>query len=61
MRRGRIKGKLNELWALIGAVKAAQERGRVGTGGGEWAVVDDEGLGHIAQVNHVPSLFIKLI
>jgi nuclear pore complex protein Nup54 len=55
VRRGRIKGKLNELWALIGAVKAAQERGRVG-GGGEWAVVDDEGLGQIAQVKTRSSL-----
>ncbi|KAF9460397.1 nucleoporin complex subunit 54-domain-containing protein [Collybia nuda] len=52
VRRGRIKGKLNELWALIGAVKAAQERGRVGGGGGggEWAVVDDEGLAQISQI-----------
>jgi len=57
VRRGRVKGKLNELWALIGAVNAARERS--GTGGpgksggatGEWAVVDEEGLAQIAQVS----------
>lgn len=50
IRRGRFKGKLNELWALIGAVNAATERGRTGGAAGEWAVVDEEGLGQIAQV-----------
>ena len=43
-RKGRVKGRLNELWALLGAVNASIERGR-GGGVGEWAVVDDEGLG----------------
>jgi len=42
------KGRLNELWALLGAVNASIERGRGGMG--EWAVVDNEGLGQIAQV-----------
>lgn len=50
---GRMRGKLNELWALVGAVNAARERER-GSGGagkeGRWAVVDDEGLREIAQV-----------
>ncbi|RPD60662.1 hypothetical protein L227DRAFT_501697 [Lentinus tigrinus ALCF2SS1-6] len=46
---GRIRGKLNELWALVGAVSAARERGRAG-GGVEWAVVDEEGLAQIAQI-----------
>ncbi|RDB17164.1 Nucleoporin nup44 [Hypsizygus marmoreus] len=53
VRRGRIKGKLNELWALIGAVNAAAERGGAAGGGGsagEWAVVDEEGLAQIAQI-----------
>ncbi|KAF8065006.1 nucleoporin complex subunit 54-domain-containing protein [Lyophyllum atratum] len=52
VRRGRIRGKLNELWALIGAINAASERGRGGGGGGqgEWAVVDEEGLAQIAQI-----------
>jgi nuclear pore complex protein Nup54 len=57
---GRMHGKLNELWALVGAVHAAKERGRKGSASGtgadgnvEWAVVDDEGLGHIAQVGLV--------
>ena len=53
---GHMRGKLNELWALVGAVHAARERGRknggAGTGDGtvEWAVVDEEGLNQITQV-----------
>lgn len=48
LRRGRMKGKLNELWALLGAVNAAKERARSGTG--EWAVVDEDGLAHLTQI-----------
>lgn len=47
---GRMRGKLNELWALVGAVNAARERDRK-AGAVEWAVVDDEGLGQIVQVS----------
>jgi nuclear pore complex protein Nup54 len=49
---GRMRGKLNELWALVGAVRATRERSRMsGTDGNiEWAVVDDDGLARIAQV-----------
>ena len=64
VRRGRLRGKLNELWALIGAVGAAAERerggggggsggsggGQGGGGGGEWTVVDEDGL---AQLTHI--------
>ncbi|KAG6855723.1 hypothetical protein H0H87_011615 [Tephrocybe sp. NHM501043] len=57
IRRGRLAGKLNELWALIGAVAAATERGRGVSGdgsssgsAGDWAVVDEEGLAQIAQI-----------
>jgi hypothetical protein len=49
LRRGRMKGKLNELWALLGAVNASKERARNGVG--EWAVVDEEGLTHLTQVS----------
>jgi nuclear pore complex protein Nup54 len=67
---GRMRGKLNELWALVGAVHAAKERGRNTTGNGpgtgtdggvEWAVVDEEGLAQIAQVSfsiHRPASHI---
>ena len=50
---GRMRGKLNELWALVGAVKAARERDAKGVSDGnvEWAVVDEEGLAQIAQVH----------
>ncbi|KZT64982.1 hypothetical protein DAEQUDRAFT_731954 [Daedalea quercina L-15889] len=46
---GRMRGKLNELWALVGAVTAARERDRK-AGGVEWAVVDEDGLQQIAQI-----------
>ena len=47
-----MRGKLNELWALIGAVKAVRERDAKGVldGNVEWAVVDEDGLAQIAQV-----------
>ncbi|KAI6128226.1 WD40-repeat-containing domain protein [Pisolithus croceorrhizus] len=47
-----MRGKLNELWALVGAVNAARERGKkVGVDGPtEWTVVDEEGLKQIAQI-----------
>ncbi|TFK32260.1 nucleoporin complex subunit 54-domain-containing protein, partial [Crucibulum laeve] len=48
IRRGRMKGKLNELWALLGAVNASKERSR--TAAGEWAVVDEDGLAQLAQI-----------
>lgn len=48
---GRIRGKLNELWALVGAVTAARERDRRSSAGGvEWTVVDEDGLAQIAQI-----------
>jgi nuclear pore complex protein Nup54 len=51
MRRARVKGRLNELWALIGALSAGVEKAGVSGGaGGEWAVVDEEGLAQIAQI-----------
>lgn len=53
IRAGRMRGKLNELWALVGAVNAVKERKRSGEAGMEWAVVDEEGLGQIAQVGFV--------
>ncbi|KAJ8082200.1 Nucleoporin nup57 [Marasmius tenuissimus] len=48
---GRLKSKLGELWAVIGALKAREEGLNAMTGGsGEWKVVDEEGLARIAQV-----------
>ncbi|THH32835.1 hypothetical protein EUX98_g1332 [Antrodiella citrinella] len=46
---GRLKGKLNELWAFIGALNAAKDRDRKDSGRG-WAVVDEDGLTQIAQI-----------
>lgn len=48
----KMRGKINELWALVGAVNAARERGqKVGVDGPtEWTVVDEEGLKQIAQI-----------
>jgi len=49
---GRMRGKLNELWALVGAISAAREREQKGGADGsvEWAVVDEDGLAQIAQI-----------
>ncbi|KAH7910901.1 nucleoporin complex subunit 54-domain-containing protein [Hygrophoropsis aurantiaca] len=46
----KMRGKLNELWALVGAVNAARERGRKLGGPAEWTVVDEDGLKQIAQI-----------
>ncbi|KAI0088367.1 nucleoporin complex subunit 54-domain-containing protein [Irpex rosettiformis] len=45
----KMRGKLNEMWALVDAVRAARERNR-NEGQVGWAVVDEEGLDHIAQI-----------
>ncbi|KZP17043.1 hypothetical protein FIBSPDRAFT_1047146 [Athelia psychrophila] len=51
VRRGRLRGKLNELWAVVGALGNSARGSREGGGGGtEWAVVDEEGLGQIAAI-----------
>jgi nuclear pore complex protein Nup54 len=50
VKKGRLRGKLNELWAVVGALVNAKG-GREGSGSGtEWTVVDEEGLAQIAQV-----------
>ena len=56
----KMKSKLNELWALVGAINAARERGKKAGGEGtvEWTVVDEEGLKQITQVRHLaPDLW----
>ncbi|KAJ6456190.1 nucleoporin complex subunit 54-domain-containing protein [Mycena sanguinolenta] len=47
---GRMRGKLGELWALVGALGAAREGAGNVAAGGEWKVVDEEGLGRITQI-----------
>jgi nuclear pore complex protein Nup54 len=50
---GRLRGKVNELWAGIGVWERTKRDGGSGVGGNagvEWAVVDEEGLSQIAQV-----------
>ena len=51
----KMRSKLNELWALVGAINAARERGKKAGGEGavEWTVVDGEGLKQITQVRHL--------
>jgi nuclear pore complex protein Nup54 len=49
--KGRLKSKLGELWAVIGALKAREQSLNATIGGnGEWKVVDEDGLARIAQV-----------
>jgi nuclear pore complex protein Nup54 len=46
---GRMRGKLGELWALVGALGAAREgAAQSGGGGAKWKVVDEDGLTRIA-------------
>ena len=45
LRTGRVVGRMNELWALLGTLKAA--RGAAQT---QWAVVDEDGLARLVQV-----------
>jgi nuclear pore complex protein Nup54 len=47
---GRLRARLNELWALVGAAAAAKERGGGPGKDGRWAVVDEDGLKEIVQV-----------
>ena len=53
IRRSRLKAKLNELWALLGAINASREGAKNVNSNGEWAVVDEEGMTQIAQVWNV--------
>lgn len=49
---GKLKGKLSELWAILGAIEAARERERKNKENSvEWAVVDPEGLQRLTQVS----------
>lgn len=62
---GNVKGRMMELWALIGQVRGERERDiRANGGGGEgggaggkegWAVVDEEAMERLATVS--PCLF----
>lgn len=52
---GKMRGKLNELWALVNAVSSARERSQK-EGPLEWAVVDEAGLKQLAQVRPCPLL-----
>ena len=45
-----MKGRLNELWALIGFGAVVEKVGAWAGVGGEWAVVDEEGPVQIAQI-----------
>lgn len=44
---GRLRGKLGELWAIVGAVRA---RAGAQSPSNDWKVVDEEGLAQITQV-----------
>ncbi|KAJ3934359.1 MAG: nucleoporin complex subunit 54-domain-containing protein [Lentinula lateritia] len=49
--KGRLKSKLGELWAVVGALKAREQSLNATFGGSsEWRVVDEEGLARIAQI-----------
>lgn len=50
----RLRGKINELWALLGSVKAKREAVLASEGNAnqlEWAVVDESALDDVAKVS----------
>jgi len=56
LKKGRMKGKINELWAYLSTVQ-----GCAGTETGEWAVVDEDGFAQLTQVrafSHILSLVL---
>ncbi|KAF5325161.1 hypothetical protein D9619_009937 [Psilocybe cf. subviscida] len=69
LRRSRIGGRVNELWALLGAVGAGVERAsEVGGSGaasgadnGGWQVVDEEGLAQIAGILREEQAGLQLL
>ena len=57
LRRGNAsKGRMNEMWGVVGQLTALKAREGMETGGEgkEWAVVDEEGLRRLSRVR-VPS------
>ncbi|KAG8837583.1 hypothetical protein FRC18_008807 [Serendipita sp. 400] len=52
LRRGNTsKGRMNEMWGVIGQLTALKAREGMGTNEGkEWAVVDEEGLSRLARI-----------
>lgn len=58
----RLRGRINELWALLGTLKAKREAAALAHDGNaplEWAVVDDSAIEDVVKVcclNSVPSL-----
>jgi len=57
LRRGNAsKGRINEMWGVVGQLTALKAREGMGAGGGgegmEWAVVDEEGLRRLTGVSH---------
>ncbi|KAK0236445.1 nucleoporin complex subunit 54-domain-containing protein [Armillaria nabsnona] len=48
--KGKMKAKLDELWAVFGALKAREDGIRERRNSGDWKVVDEEGLARIAQI-----------
>ncbi|KAF7309969.1 C2H2-type domain-containing protein [Mycena indigotica] len=47
---GRLRSKIAELWAVVGALAAARDAASSGQQNGEWKVVDEDGLAQIAQI-----------
>jgi len=61
----RLRGRINELWALLGNVKAKREASMINDGNGnqlEWAVVDESALEDVAKVrketDYILSVFV---
>jgi nuclear pore complex protein Nup54 len=56
----RLRSRINELWALLGNVKAKREATMANDGNAnqlEWAVVDESALEDVAKVNEYRTCF----
>jgi nuclear pore complex protein Nup54 len=51
--QGRLRARVNELWAVLGALKAKREMGK---GREEWAVVDDAAIEDVAKVREAAEV-----
>jgi nuclear pore complex protein Nup54 len=52
-----LKGRMVELWGLLGEVKSERDRDRSAAGGREgWAIVDENAMNELATVRRLPTL-----
>lgn len=51
VKKARIGGRVNEAWALVGALKSRKEEGKSLGAETGWAIVDDDGMKELQHVS----------